>query len=650
MIKNEVRQSILDAAHIEDVVGEFVALKKRGANYIGLCPFHNEKTPSFSVSPSKGIYKCFGCGKAGNAVSFIMEYEHCNYNEALRFLAAKYNITIEDTPPTPEEIAKEQLADKLFNINNFAQKYFTENLLHNDIGKAIGLSYFHQRGITDNTIDDFQLGYSLDRGDALVKYCKEHGYGEDVLIQSGLAIEPEHGNIYDRFRSRVIFPIHSPAGRVIGFGGRIMSKDKAVAKYVNTPETAIYHKSKTLYGIFRAKKSIISKDFCYLVEGYMDVITMYQAGFTNVVASSGTSLTSEQIQMIRRYTQNIVVVYDGDSAGIHAALRGIDMILEAGMKIRVLLLPENEDPDSFIRNNRISDVTEYFETQVSDFISFKTNLLLKGVENDPIKKADVIKDITASIAAIPDIIQREIYIKECSRRLDISEESLIFEINKILVKKNKNLLIQPVEDEKLHIPQKTTEQEDNAMFDELFDYYEFSIIEKLVLYGDKVIEIYDENDNTTQIYAAQFIIDELAANKSVDDDIDFKNPLYRKILDMYTATIEAGNVPGNDMLVHSEDNDVVKVVADILSKPYNISPHWSDLHIHVTSESNDVGTTVRKTMYNYLSSWLKQKRRLIQKNIKDAPEEQIETLLLEDMKYKQLEMKINQELNRVIVG
>ena len=372
MIKQETIQAILDTANIEEVVGDFVSLKKRGANLIGLCPFHNEKTPSFTVSPAKGIYKCFGCGKAGNAVHFIMEHEHYSYYDALKYLATKYKIPVIETERTPEEIQLDNDKDRLFNINAFVQKYFTDNLLNTEAGQSIGLSYFKKRGFNDATINTFQLGYSIDSFNALIDYCHKNGYKDDILAKSGLAVVHDDGKMFDRFRGRVMFPIHNLTGRVIGFGGRILTSDKNTAKYLNSPESDIYHKSDTLYGIYLAKNSIVSKNFCYLVEGYMDMITMYQAGFTNVVASSGTSLTTNQIRLIKRFTNNITIIYDGDAAGIKASLRGIDMVLSEGLNVKIILLPEPEDPDSFIKNNRTSDVIDYFENKPLDFIRFKT--------------------------------------------------------------------------------------------------------------------------------------------------------------------------------------------------------------------------------------------------------------------------------------
>jgi DNA primase len=386
LIPKDTIQTIIETARIEEVVGEFVHLRKRGVNYVGLCPFHNEKTPSFTVSPAKGIYKCFGCGKAGNSVNFIMEHEHYTYPEALKFLAKKYNIEVEEEEQTPEQIQQLNERESLYAVTEFARKFFTEQLLNTDEGKSIGLSYFKERDFTDKTIDEFQLGYSPDRWDAFTKAAKENGYEKQFLVKTGLTIDKD-GKHFDRFRARVIFPIHNLTGRVIGFGGRILKKDDKKAKYVNSPESEIYNKSKVLYGIYFAKNEIIKKDNCFLVEGYTDVISLFQAGIKNVVASSGTSLTTGQIRLIKRYTPNITILYDGDAAGLKASFRGIDMILEQGMNVKVVLFPEGEDPDSYARTHRSVEVEDYITSQAKDFIRFKTSVLLEETQNDPVKKA-----------------------------------------------------------------------------------------------------------------------------------------------------------------------------------------------------------------------------------------------------------------------
>ena len=645
MIKPETIEAVLDTARIEEVVGDFVTLKRRGVNMIGLCPFHNEKTPSFIVSPSKGIYKCFGCGKAGNSVNFVMEHEHYSYPDAIRYLAAKYRIPIVETEKSAEDSLVDDVKDRLFNINSFAQKYFSDILLNTDSGMAIGLSYFKNRGFNQTSIETFQLGYCIDKYDEAVKHFRNNGYKDDILTSSGIAVAYDDGKLLDRFRGRVMFPIHNLTGRVIGFGGRILGTSKNVAKYLNSPENEIYHKSDTLYGIFFAKKSILAKDFCYLVEGYMDVITMYQAGFTNVVASSGTSLTKKQILLIKRFTNNVTVIYDGDSAGIKASLRGIDMILAEGLSVRVISLPENDDPDSFIKNNRISDVIDYFDNNQVDFITFKANLLLKDAGNDPIKKADVVKNIVSSIAVIPDAIYRSTYIKECASLLEVSEQSIIYTINNIIskevLKTNKPVAVGDVKPEK---PQINTD-----VFGSDLDVYEKSIIEKLLLYGDLKRDYYADNqyvedDNSNEIYTAQFIIEELEA-----DDISFSNPIYKKILDIYKIGIEQGVVPEQKLFVNNEDEAIAKVAIDIISFPYTISDKWKEMNVYVKMETDDIVDTIIKTLLNFKSAWIKRLREKLQLEMKNTTDEvKMYELLMTDKQYKEAEIAIDKELKRVI--
>lgn len=645
MIKPETIEAVIDTARIEEVVGDFVTLKRRGVNMIGLCPFHNEKTPSFIVSPSKGIYKCFGCGKAGNSVNFVMEHEHYSYPDAIRYLAAKYRIPIVETEKSAEDSLVDDVKDRLFNINSFAQKYFSDILLNTDSGKAIGLSYFKNRGFNQTSIETFQLGYCIDKYDEAVKHFRNNGYKDDILTSSGIAVAYDDGRLLDRFRGRVMFPIHNLTGRVIGFGGRILGTSKNVAKYLNSPENEIYHKSDTLYGVFFAKKSILAKDFCYLVEGYMDMITMYQAGFTNVVASSGTSLTKKQILLIKRFTNNVTVIYDGDSAGIKASLRGIDMILAEGLSVRVISLPENDDPDSFIKNNRISDVIDYFDNNQVDFITFKANLLLKDAGNDPIKKADVVKNIVSSIAVIPDAIYRSTYIKECASLLEVSEQSIIYTINNIIskevLKTNKPVAVGDVKPEK---PQINTD-----VFGSDLDVYEKSIIEKLLLYGDLKRDYYADNqdvedDNSNEIYTAQFIIEELEA-----DDISFSNPIYKKILDIYKIGIEQGVVPEQKLFVNNEDEAIAKVAIDIISFPYTISDKWKEMNVYVKMETDDIVDTIIKTLLNFKSAWIKRLREKLQLEMKNTTDEvKMYELLMTDKQYKEAEIAIDKELKRVI--
>ena len=430
MIDKTTVDRIFDAAHIVDVVGEFVSLKKRGANYIACCPFHNERTPSFSVSPSKNIYKCFGCGKGGNAVNFIMEYEHLAYADALRHLARKYNIEIAEKRQMTEEMLRNDRCESLLFISEYAARVFQDNLLNTDEGSNIGLSYLKKRGFREDIIRSFKLGYGLEARNSFTQKALKDGYKEEFLTGTGLSIKSEQG-MFDRFAGRLIFPIHSISGKVLAFGGRTLKTDKKTAKYINSPESDIYHKSKVLYGIYHAKKSIGQNDKCYLVEGYTDVLSMHQAGIENVAASAGTSLTTEQIRLIKRFTSNITILYDNDPAGIKAALRGIDLILQEEMNVRVLLLPNGEDPDSFAHSHSASELEEYIRANETDFIRFKARLFQNDTENDPSKLSQKITDIVRSIALIHNPITRAVYLKECSRLFEVDERILTETADKI---------------------------------------------------------------------------------------------------------------------------------------------------------------------------------------------------------------------------
>ena len=431
MIDQATIDRIMDAAQIVDVVSEFVTLRRRGVNYIGLCPFHNEKTPSFSVSPSKGLCKCFSCGKGGNVVHFIMEHEQLNYYEAMKWLAKKYGIEVKERELSNEEKQAQSIRESLFLVNEFANNYFQNILYNHPDGQAIGMTYFRQRGFRDDIIKKFQLGFSTEGRDALAKEAKQKGFNTNFLVKTGLCYTRDDGQLRDRFWGRVMFPVHTLSGKVVAFGGRILKSDPKAAKYVNSPESEIYHKSRELYGIYFAKQAIVKQDKCFLVEGYTDVISMHQAGVENVVASSGTSLTSGQIRMIHRFTNNITVLYDGDMAGIKASIRGIDMLLEEGMNIKVMLLPDGDDPDSFARKHNATEFQEYISAHEVDFIRFKTNLLMSDAANDPFKRASLITDIVKSISVIPEAIVRSEYIKECSQTLHVEEKLLVNEVAKM---------------------------------------------------------------------------------------------------------------------------------------------------------------------------------------------------------------------------
>ena len=535
MIPKDTIDEIFNACIIEDVVGDFVTLKKRGANYLGNCPFHNEKTPSFTVSPAKGIYKCFGCGKAGNSVNFIMEHEHYTYPEALKYLADKYQIEVEEEEQSDAQIQAANEKESLYIVSNFAAKYFANELLNTDKGKAIGLSYFEERGFTPETIEKFQLGYSPDEWTAFTDEAQNAGYDIKYLEKSGLTIVKENKK-FDRFKGRVMFPIHNLSGRVLGFGGRILTNDKKAAKYINSPESEIYDKSNVLYGIYFAKKSITQEDNCFLVEGYTDVISLSQAGVENVVASSGTSLTEGQIRLISRYTKNITILYDGDIAGIKASFRGIDMILQEGMNVKVVLFPDGEDPDSYAKKATTEELKEYIGEKAQDFIQFKISVLLEESGKDPIKRAELIKDIVSSIALIPDQIKRAVYTKECSVLLEIPEQALINETNKILRKKytKQSSASEEIITETDYQSFTPTEKKDASNTKLL--YHEKEVIRLLIKYADNdiIVKIKSEDQlENREIPVVTYILHAL-----LGDEIEFITPEYQEILMLFNDLLK----------------------------------------------------------------------------------------------------------------
>lgn len=646
MIPHDTVMSILDTVRIEEVVSEFVSLKKRGANLIGVCPFHKEKTPSFIVSPAKGIFKCFGCGKAGDSVRFIMEHEHYSYPEALRFLANKYGIIIEEKEQSPEEMMAKNERERMFNINSFAQQYFSDTMQNDEEGQSVGLSYFRERGFRDAIINKFQLGYCPNKRDSFIKHAVKNGYSKDLLLKTGLASGNEE-RMYDRYQGRVIFPIHNLTGKVIGFGARILSGDKTKAKYLNSPESEIYNKSQTLYGIYFAKSEISRLDNCILVEGYADVLSMHQAGIENVVASSGTSLTTEQIRLISRYTKNVTILYDGDNAGIHAALRGTDMILEEGLNVRIVVLPPDEDPDSFVQNNSIETVLSYIADNARDFISFKTKLLLKDAANDPIKKAAVVKDIVNSISVIPDAIYRATYIKECSRLMEMSEQALMNELNKILrarLRKN-NGLDQIPDAPTEEIKQETQQIVTNSV--PIGFYQEQELVKLLLMYGDMDIDLDDFDENgqpiVYKISVASFIIDDLK-----NDDLLFKDEVHRMVFDIFDRALDEGELPKDHYFVTHENPKISELAANLLTSQYKLDD-WKRHQINVKKEEDVLSKTVITSLLRFKDMVIDEKRNEITKQIMETQDIDIQmSLLVKKKKFDDLRIKINHELGIVI--
>ena len=636
MIPKQTIDEIFETAIIEDVVGEFVPLKKRGANFLGNCPFHNEKTPSFTVSPAKGIYKCFGCGKAGNSVNFVMEHEHYSYPEALKFIARKYNIEIEEEELTDEQKEAADERESLYIVSNYAANYFKKQLHESDEGKAIGLSYFLERGFREDIIDKFQLGYNPNEWRAFTDEAEKAGHSLKYLDKSGLSIVKEDKK-FDRFKGRVIFPIHNLSGRVLGFGGRILKSDDKAAKYLNSPESDIYSKSKVLYGIYYAKKAISQENVCYLVEGYTDVISLYQSGVENVVSSSGTSLTEDQIRLIRRFTPNITILFDGDAAGIKASFRGIDMILQEGMNVRVVLFPDGEDPDSYAKNHTTEELKEYITENAQDFIRFKTSVLIEDVGNDPIKKAELVKDIVGSIAIIPDQIKRSVYTKECSSLLDIPEQALINETNKILRKNFSKKTNQPQADaieDYVPIAEEKNKKEGNDI-----EHWERDIIRFLINFGSQNIEVDSvnvDNESIVQEISVGFYI--VSAVKQ--DNISFDNIKYQEIFDFYSDHLKTEKKISHQDFINNQNPNISLLAIDLLTNKYE-AHQWNLHKIEVPKEDDAIKSATVKLVYSFKLSKLENLIRKNQDQLKaEIPFEQAQLLVQEQAKLIEIKQQL----------
>jgi len=607
MIDRETVDRIYAAADIVDIIGDFVTLKRKGVNYTACCPFHNEKTPSFIVSPAKGVYKCFGCGKGGNAVTFLMEHESLSYPEALKMVAKRYGIEVKEKAMTEEEVRRNDDRESMFALNGWAAEYFANYLAHDPEGISVGMAYFRQkRGMTDATIRKFGLGFCPAKGDRMSRDALKAGYKREFLLSTGLSLARESdGSLYDRFRDRVIFPVHNISGRIVAFGGRTLRTDKQVAKYQNSPESEIYSKKRELYGLYFAKKAIQQQDYAILVEGYTDVISMHQAGVENVVASSGTSLTTEQIRLLSRFTKNITVIYDGDSAGIHASLRGIDMILKEGMNVRVVLLPEPEDPDSFARSHTAAEVREFIRANERDFLEFKARLLLRDAENDPIRKAALIGDMVQSIAQIPDPIQRSVYIKECARIMDIDENILISEVARKRLsttgdRETDEFLRRQAVQRQAEVRQSGPEYVKQVEAGSSVDALERELAKYLLKYGHCGFD-FKEGRNMVTCNVAEVIFSELDA-----DSLSFVNPVYDRILETYRdqwRQLGTGvEVPAHCFLNHP-DPEVCNASVDILTSDDNYVPSqlWRRKDIHVESEAEMLAVGVPKAVTLYKS-------------------------------------------------
>jgi len=606
---------------IEEVVSDFVSLKRKGQNLWACCPFHDEKTPSFSVAPTKGIFKCFGCGKAGDAIEFVKEIEGLNYIEAMRYLGKKYGIQLEEEEDTPEELVRQSLRESLFIVLGFAKDYFHDLLLHQSEGQSIGLSYFRERGYNQQIIKDFELGYSLDKWDGFLVEALEKGYTKEILVAAGLIIEKEE-KTYDRFRGRVIFPIHNITGKVIAFGARTLQSDKG-AKYINSPETDVYQKSKVLYGLHQGRTAIRQNDQCYLVEGYTDVLSLHLSGIPNVVASSGTSLTDDQIKLIKRYTNNITVLFDGDSAGIKAALRGIDMILTSGANVRVVEFPEGEDPDSYARQLGTDEFQRFLQTSNTDFITYKTQLFLKEAAEDPIARAAVIREVVRSISKIPDALQRAIYIKQCSNQLEVDEFLLISELNKIQLRSSsgfKDAQPPPITDLMLEkrprlggLPDAVARQEKES-------------IRLLLNYGDRKLE------GGTSLH--QYFFSEL-------EEVEFKTAAYQQILALIKTEIDDHGMLDTKRMMEQVSGEVKTEMIDLLAERYEISNLWMDkFQIYVPTEED----ILQDVAYSNL---LRLKYRVVKKLITENREELRMAGPEEQLKLLQVDVALKKSRNEI---
>lgn len=670
MISRSTIDRVFESARVEEVIGEFVQLKKAGSNFKGLSPFTDEKSPSFMVSPVKQIWKDFSTGKGGNAISFLMEHEHYSYPEAIKWLAKKYNIEIEETEQSDEQKAQMNERESMFLVSNFAKDYFHDLMLNTNQGKAIGLSYFKERGFTDEIIKKFDLGYCLDEWDNFTNAALAKGYHLKYLAATGLTIVKENKQ-FDRFKGRVMFPIHSMSGRILGFGGRILKVDKKAAKYLNSPESDIYHKSKILYGIYQAKKEIAKQDNCYLVEGYTDVISFNQSTIENVVASSGTALTADQIRLVNRLTKNITVLFDGDAAGIRASIRGIDLILEQGMNVKVVQFPDGEDPDSFAKSHSNSELKAYLEDASQDFINFKVSLLLKDSNNDPIKKAGVIRDIVTSISKIPDSIQREVYIQECSRIMEISERVLFSELAQLLkkevsakAKKSRSQLASNL-DPNQPPPEYFAQLEQAQMgvvkggevtfkkIDEL-SILEREIIRILLLYGNEQVDFLEEivhvDEDGKEIITTREYQNSVSEEIYVhlhDDEIEFSNEIFQEIYTEIIHQINQSEKLNIDSFVNHPNTLIANTVTSILmdEEKHQLS-NWEGQNIFVTKATEVLYKAVNDSVFNLRRVLIGKK---IEELLREAKESESASLDLEIIKdYTSLKIKLFNKLNRVV--
>lgn len=650
MISKTTIDKVFDISRVEEVIGDFVQLKKSGSNFKGLSPFTEERSPSFMVSPVKQIWKDFSSGKGGNVVAFLMEHEHFTYPEAIKHLAKRYNIEIEETEQSSEEKEKASERESMYLVNEFAKTFFVKQMLHTDEGKSVGLSYFKNRGFTSETIEKFDLGYSPDEWQAFTDTALQKAYKLEFLEKTGLTIVKGEKR-FDRFKGRVMFPIHSMSGRVLGFGGRILTNDKKQAKYLNSPESEVYHKSKVLYGLYQAKQAIAKADNCYLVEGYTDVIQFNQTGIENVVASSGTALTPEQIRLISRLTNNVTVLFDGDAAGLRASIRGIDLILEQGMNVKVCLFPEGEDPDSFAKANTLEDLQLYLDENAQDFIRFKASLLLKDAEKDPVKKAEVVRDIVNSISKIPDQITQEIYIQTCSNLLDVSEDVLFSTLAQILAKDRREAG-RGDRRKTLEIVKETKESTPVPKVDQQY-VLERSLIQLLLRYGDQTAVFVDfdfdfEEDKHLEV-KREYVVFEKIFIELQEDEVEFSNSIFKELFDLIIETYVKDRTLKIDSFVNHLRPELAEEVTSILMEYEKNQLHdWKRQEIFVVDKSVLDPREVMETILNLRRFLIRKKVKELSEIIRDQKEDVDIELMRETMEYNGLEVLISNKLNRVL--
>jgi len=652
-IDPETVERIKQAAAVAEVIGDYVTVKKKGANYWACCPFHGEKTPSFSISPSKGIYKCFGCGKAGDSVRFVMDMEGLGYGEALRHLAKKYGIDIQEEEMTDDQILRQNERESLFIMLDYAKEFFKRQLYDTEEGKSIALPYFKERGFSDSTLQAFDLGYSPEAWDALLKSALKQGFSQEIIEKAGLVTQKnDEGKVYDRFRNRVIFPIHNVSGKIIAFGARILKNDakSSQAKYLNSPETEVYHKSSSLYGIHQAKNEIRSLDVCYLVEGYTDVISLHQAGIKNVVASSGTSLTVEQIKLIGRFTQHITVLYDGDSAGIKAALRGMDLILEEGLQVNLVVFPEGQDPDSYVRKIGSEAFIEYIKREAKDIISFQANLFLKEAGDDPFKRSELIKEMVLSISKIPDAIQRSLFIQKTSSLMRLEEDVLLAEMNKIHLKNLKqrgggipqsgSAPISSQEYQEVRDLMEPVSETSGESYQNLAFYQESECIRLLVNFGH--LEINPEK--APGVSVTQYLLEEL-------EGVLFQMPLFNKLMEICKQEYVNKNALKPEFYLHHADQEIQRFAIDCSSEKHNLSSTWKDRHeIKVSNEAEMLEDLAYKNVLRLKKVYNDQRLQEsldLMANFHGDPND-MNDLLMNFIKLKEIQKNISQELGTVI--